>query len=181
MLVDDDSPVERTLSVGDTFFWRNEFDTTRPTLGALYGLVSVESVRRIQLAGQEREMYTLTHLQTGQNAMTPGWLPSFRELATPEEIDDALAKLAEPFSLDEAPAVTWNRRYRDLIRDMLEGTVVELALCARLLRAMEMEKELSFGERRIYALAVDVLTDEITFVTGAPREHVEAKLREAIG
>ena len=57
---------------------------------------------------------------------------------------------------------TWNRRYREYMEKIKTGSVFEVAEVYRDLLMLKLEKELSFGERKMLDTARNLLVKEIS-------------------
>ena len=60
---------------------------------------------------------------------------------------------------------TWNRRYRDYMEKIKTGSVFEIAEVLRDLYVLKVDKELSFGERKMLDTARNLLLKELTLAT----------------
>ncbi|OGQ02125.1 MAG: CarD family transcriptional regulator [Deltaproteobacteria bacterium RBG_19FT_COMBO_58_16] len=71
---------------------------------------------------------------------------------------------------------TWNRRYRDYTDKIKSGCVMEVAKVLRDLYVLKMDKELSFGERRMLDTAKNLLVKELSIAKNIKEEKVEEEL-----
>jgi CarD family transcriptional regulator len=60
---------------------------------------------------------------------------------------------------------TWNRRYREYMEKIKTGSVYEIAEVLRDLVVLKVDKELSFGERKMLDTARNLLLKELTLAT----------------
>ena len=60
---------------------------------------------------------------------------------------------------------TWNRRYREYMEKIKTGSVFEIAAVLRDLFLLKVDKELSFGERKMLDTARGLLMKELTLAT----------------
>lgn len=67
---------------------------------------------------------------------------------------------------------TWNRRYREYMEKIKTGSVYEIAEVLRDLYLLQVDKELSFGERNMLKKARDLLLRELSLAT-SPTELKE--------
>ena len=71
---------------------------------------------------------------------------------------------------------TWNRRYRDYMDKIKTGSVFEVAEVYRDLLMLKLEKDLSFGERKMLDTARTLLVKEISLAKNVEEEQVEKDL-----
>jgi CarD family transcriptional regulator len=71
---------------------------------------------------------------------------------------------------------TWNRRYRDYTDKIKSGCVMEVAKVLRDLYILKLDKDLSFGERRMLDTAKNLLVKELSIAKNIKEEKVEEEL-----
>ena len=71
---------------------------------------------------------------------------------------------------------TWNRRYREYMDKIKTGSVYEVAEVYRDLLILKVEKELSFGERKMLDTARNLLVKEISLAKRVEEEQIEKDL-----
>ena len=71
---------------------------------------------------------------------------------------------------------TWNRRYREYMEKIKTGSVFEVAEVYRDLLMLKLEKDLSFGERKMLDTARNLLVKEISLARQVQEEQVERDL-----
>jgi CarD family transcriptional regulator len=71
---------------------------------------------------------------------------------------------------------TWNRRYREYMDKIKTGSVFEVAEVYRDLLMLKLEKELSFGERKMLDTARNLLVKEISLAKKVEEEQIEKDL-----
>ena len=71
---------------------------------------------------------------------------------------------------------TWNRRYREYMDKIKTGSVFEVAEVYRDLLMLKVEKELSFGERKMLDTARNLLVKEISLAKKVEEEQIEKDL-----
>ena len=86
---------------------------------------------------------------------------SMRQVIGEEQIQ---SKIYEPLRIIDEPATdTWNRRYRTYQQKIGSGDCSEIASILRELATLRDQKELSFGERKMYDQAIELLMDEVAY------------------
>ena len=71
---------------------------------------------------------------------------------------------------------TWNRRYREYMDKIKSGSAFEVAEVYRDLLILKLEKDLSFGERKMLDTARNLLVKEISLAEEIEEEQVEKDL-----
>jgi len=71
---------------------------------------------------------------------------------------------------------TWNRRYREYMDKIKTGSVYEVAEVYRDLLILKVEKELSFGERKMLDTARNLLVKEISLAKNVEEKQIEEDL-----
>jgi CarD family transcriptional regulator len=71
---------------------------------------------------------------------------------------------------------TWNRRYREYMEKIKTGSAFEVAEVYRDLLILKLEKELSFGERKMLDTARSLLVKEISLAKKVGEDQVEKDL-----
>jgi CarD family transcriptional regulator len=71
---------------------------------------------------------------------------------------------------------TWNRRYREYMDKIKTGSLFEVAEVYRDLLMLKVEKDLSFGERKMLDTARTLLVKEISIAKNIKEEQVEKDL-----
>jgi CarD family transcriptional regulator len=71
---------------------------------------------------------------------------------------------------------TWNRRYREYMEKIKTGSVFEVAEVYRDLLILKLEKDLSFGERKMLDTARTLLVKEISLAKKVGEEQIEKDL-----
>ena len=92
-----------------------------------------------------------------------------RRLATPAQLEQALAVLSRPARVTRA---VWIRRAQEYTVKLRSGDLIALAEVVRDLHHPKGQSEASFSERELYEEAVDLITPEIAVIKGTT--HAEA-------
>jgi CarD family transcriptional regulator len=71
---------------------------------------------------------------------------------------------------------TWNRRYRDYMKKIKTGSVFEVAQVLRDLFLLKVDKELSFGERKMLDTARSLLVKELSIARRSSEESIAAEV-----
>ena len=71
---------------------------------------------------------------------------------------------------------TWNRRYREYMDKIKTGSIFEVAEVYRDLLILKIEKDLSFGERKMLDTARSLLVKEISLAKKVGEDQIEKDL-----
>lgn len=127
-----------------------------------HGVSEVESIETREISGNKISFFILKVLDTQMTVMVPVTNVEnvgIRELIDKKGIDKVLGILKErSVSVDNQ---TWNRRYREYMEKIKSGSAFEIAEVLRDLNILKRGKELSFGERKMYDTARNLLVNEI--------------------
>ena len=87
-----------------------------------------------------------------------------------KEVSEVKTFFAKAFKIDNQ---TWNRRYREYMEKIKTGSVYEIAEVLRDLFLLKVDKELSFGERKMLDTARGLLLKELALATS--KEELQAE------
>jgi CarD family transcriptional regulator len=73
---------------------------------------------------------------------------------------------------------TWNRRYREYMDKINTGSIFSIAEVLRDLQVLKMEKDLSFGERKILDTAENLLVRELAVARNVEESDVLMEIRK---
>jgi CarD family transcriptional regulator len=71
---------------------------------------------------------------------------------------------------------TWNKRYREYLEKIKTGSVFEIASVLRDLFILKVDKNLSFGERKMMDTAKNLLVKEISVASNSAETKIEQDL-----
>jgi CarD family transcriptional regulator len=147
-----------------------------------HGVSEVESVESREISGSTISFFILKVLDTQMTVMVPVTNVEnvgIRRLLDEEGVERVLDILKErSVSVDNQ---TWNRRYREYMEKIKSGSAFEIAEVLRDLNILKRGKELSFGERKMYDTARNLLVSEISISRKLDKKDVEKTLLEAMG
>jgi CarD family transcriptional regulator len=98
-----------------------------------------------------------------------------REIVREEEVPKIFKILKEKNI--EFDNQTWNRRYREYMEKIKTGSVYEVAQVLRDLFLLKLDKELSFGERKMLDTAKNLLVKEISIAKKIQEDKVEKDIQ----
>ncbi len=144
-----------------------------------HGVGEVVSVETREMMGCKQVFYSVKILETGMKIMVPknnAKSVGLRPIISKSEASRVLGILQEKnVKIDNQ---TWNRRYRDYMEKIKTGSVYEIAEVLRDLFVLKVDKELSFGERKMLDTARSLLMTELSLAT--TRKELETDEVKAI-
>ena len=142
-----------------------------------HGVGVIERIESQEISGSSQDFYVMRILENDMIIMIPT-----------QNVDSvglrgiiAKKEVAKLYSILEKRDVvidnqTWNRRYREYTDKIKTGSVYEVAEVYRDLLILKIEKELSFGERKMLDTARNLLVKEIALAKKVEEEQVEKDL-----
>ena len=97
-----------------------------------------------------------------------------RAIIKKNEVKDVLSILEERNI--EIASQTWNRRYRDYMEKIKTGSIHEVAVVLRDLFLLSVDKDLSYGERKMKDTAKRLLVKEISLAKQVDEEKISQKI-----
>ncbi len=144
-----------------------------------HGVGRVVAVEVKEIMNTHLEFYSVQILETGLKIMVPKNSVSqvgLRPIISQEEASKVIAILKiKDVKIDTQ---TWNRRYREYMEKIKTGSVYEIAEVLRDLFLLKVDKELSFGERKMLDTARGLLMKELTLAVdhGTLTQEEEVRL-----
>ncbi len=144
-----------------------------------HGVGIIKDIETKQVAGADHDFYVLEILDNEMRIMIPvasSDTVGLRGLANKDEVDDVFAILSEKDV--DLGTQTWNRRYREYMEKIKTGSVHEVAVVLRDLILLSVDKELSYGERKMMDTARGLLVKEISLSQNRAEEEVSKSIEE---
>jgi CarD family transcriptional regulator len=148
-----------------------------------HGVAQITRIIERVVAGQKTSYYELKFLNKDMTVLVPienMQVVPIRPLSSKESIHDALKVLAQParkLNVYEFTASSWNKRNKEYQVKLRAGGLRELSEIYRDLKFMEMQKDLSFGEKSLLYQTETLLAEEISFVEELDLKIALEKLR----
>ncbi len=146
-----------------------------------HGVGKIESVESKTIGGKKQDFYILRILENSMKIMIPvqnADAVGLRELLCTDDISKVYDILrSREVSVNGG---TWNRRYREYMEKIKTGSIYDLAEVLRDLTVLRMEKELSFGERKMLDTARSLLLKELSIVQEMSEAEVEQGINEIL-
>lgn len=146
-----------------------------------HGVGVIESIQEREVAGLLQRFYIMRLLDTDMIIMIPtnnALNIGLRTVIDSNSVTEVFEILKErPTRLNHQ---TWNRRYRDYMDKIKTGSLFRVAEVLRDLTLLKLEKELSFGERKMLDTAKNLLVKELSLVNNKDEDEIEALLQELL-
>jgi CarD family transcriptional regulator len=128
-----------------------------------HGVGKVTAIEVKEIFGKKHEFYTIQILENGMKIMIPKnnvESVGLRPIISRDEAARVIEILKE--TNVKIDTQTWNRRYREYMEKIKTGSVFEIAEVLRDLFLLKVDKELSFGERKMLDTARGLLLKELS-------------------
>lgn len=139
----------------------------------------IESIENREISGDEQTFFILRILDNGMTIMIPTGNVDhvgLREVVNRREVSKVYNILKERDIVVDNQ--TWNRRQREYTEKIKSGSLFEIAEVLRDLFVLKVEKDLSFGERRMMDTAHNLLIKEISVAKEVPETKVKEEVRK---
>lgn len=128
-----------------------------------HGVGIIESIETQTVAGMDHSFYVMKIIENDMKIMIPTRNSDnvgLRAIIGRDEVESVMVILRERDI--EISAQTWNRRYRDYMEKIKTGSIFEVAVVLRDLFLLSVDKDLSYGERKMMDTAKNLLVKEIS-------------------
>jgi CarD family transcriptional regulator len=142
-----------------------------------HGVGVIEAIENREVMGNKQHFYVMKILGNNAKIMIPkngAESVGLREVITEEEIPRIYEILSErDVQVDKQ---TWNKRYKEYWEKIKTGSVYEIAKVLRDLFTLKIDKDLSFGERKMMDTAKSLLIMEISIAANCEESEIERNL-----
>ncbi len=147
-----------------------------------HGVGRVLSIDTKEIMGTKHSFFTIEIIETGMKIMIPATNlqnVGLRPIISESEAQEVIRIL----KTNEAKVdnQTWNRRYREYMEKIKTGSVFEIAEVLRDLFLLKVDKELSFGERKLLDTARGLLLKELRLATKSTNFEEEKDIKDIFG
>ena len=142
-----------------------------------HGVGVIEKIESQEISDLRQDFYVMRILENNMLILIP--IHNVANVGLRKIIGQA--EVIELFSILEKTDVpvdkqTWNRRYKDYMDKIKTGSAFEVAEVYRDLLRLKLEKNLSFGERKMLDTAKNLLVTEISLAKNIGEDQVEEDL-----
>ncbi|UCB48459.1 MAG: CarD family transcriptional regulator [Deltaproteobacteria bacterium] len=153
------------------------FDVGDLAVYPAHGVGVIEKIESQEISGCRQDFYVMRILDNDMIIMIPKNNVNnvgLREIIGEGEVRKLYTILKKKDVVIDNQ--TWNRRYREYMDKIKTGSVFEVAEVYRDLLMLKVEKDLSFGERKMLDTARTLLVKEISLARNIKEEQVEKDL-----
>lgn len=144
-----------------------------------HGVGTVSGIEHKDISGFKQSFYVLKVMDSEATIMVPvdrAAVVGLRKIMKKSQVTKVYAILKDRSDTDVMDQQTWNRRYREYTDKIKTGCVMEVAKVLRDLYTLKVDKELSFGERRMFDTAKGLLVKELSIAKKVKEEKVEEEI-----
>jgi CarD family transcriptional regulator len=138
-----------------------------------HGVGLIEGIEKKSISGIEHVFYVIRILDNDMKIMVPrenAEQVGLRRIISDSEVEQVYAILKEK-DIEFTPQ-TWNRRYREYMDKIKTGSIFDLATVLRDLYILQMDKPLSFGEKKMLDTAKCLLVKELSVAKDKKEEEI---------
>ncbi len=144
-----------------------------------HGVGQICAVETKEYYGIQTTFYSIRIFETGAKIMVPkntAKAAGLRPIISSQEADQVFDILKKTdIKIDNQ---TWNRRYREYMEKIKTGSIFEIAEVLRDLFLLKVDKELSFGERKLLDQARALLIKELSLSQSSNEQVVEDEIKK---
>jgi CarD family transcriptional regulator len=144
-----------------------------------HGVGVIESIETQTVAGMDHSFYVMKIIENDMKIMIPTRSSDnvgLRAIIGQDEVESVMTILRERDI--EISAQTWNRRYRDYMEKIKTGSIFEVAVVLRDLFLLSVDKDLSYGERKMMDTAKNLLVKEISLARNMDEEKTADQIEK---
>ncbi|HSC24834.1 MAG TPA: CarD family transcriptional regulator [Candidatus Babeliales bacterium] len=150
-----------------------------------HGVAVISCIIEKKIAGRSLQFFELRFLNKDMTILVPtdnATAVGIRPLSSTEYIHDIFKLLAQPIVSKQFDTVVtnWNKRNKEYQGKLRSGNLLELCAIYRDLRHIEINKELSFGEKNLLQQTENLLIEEISIVTKIDSAEAAQQLKELV-
>lgn len=143
-----------------------------------HGVGKIEAIETKVVNGEEHDFYIVKILENNMVIMIPTWnvesvgLRNIINEDTVPKIYNTITQEPDSFFDNQ----TWNRRYKDYMEKIKTGSLYDVASVFRDLYLLKSSKDLSFGERKLFDTATNLLLTELSIVKNTTEAIIMSEL-----
>ncbi len=143
-----------------------------------HGVGKIEAIEQRVVNGETHDFYIMKIIENDMVIMIPTWnvdQVGLRDIINEKQVSEVYGVLEQNKS-KFAESQTWNRRYREYMEKIKTGSLFDVAEVFRDLSLLKINKDLSFGERKLYDTAQTLLVRELSTVLKSDETTMVEKL-----
>ena len=144
-----------------------------------HGVGVIKSIETQQVAGIDQKFYVLEIIGNSMRIMIPTSSSEnvgLRAIVNKKEATEVLNILKD--RAIEIDSQTWNRRYREYMEKIKTGSIFEVAAVLRDLFLLSVDKDLSYGERKMLDTAKGLLVTELSIAQNVEEDKISRKIEK---
>jgi CarD family transcriptional regulator len=146
-----------------------------------HGVGVVSAIEERNISGTKQKCYILKIFDKDITIMIPQ--QNVKNVGLRSVIDgkqaDEILKILKKKPSPSTPQ-SWNRRHREYMEKIKTGSLFEIAEVLRDLYFLKLEKELSFGEKKVFETAKQLLVKELSIARDEGEEKIEEELKKLL-
>jgi len=153
----------KKIKVNEVRSAKKEFSKGDLAVYPAHGVGYIESIESKEINGDTLNFYMMKIQENGMVIMIPTAnveSVGLREVIPETEVPEVYKVMQE--KAQGADNQTWNRRYREYMDKIKTGSIYDVAEVFRDLFQLKIEKDLSFGERKLLDTAQNLLVQELS-------------------
>ncbi len=147
-----------------------------------HGVGRIEAIEEKTIGGVTQLFYIMRILDNDMKIMIPqnnAENVGLRNIISDQEVEQVYTILEKKDV--EFTTQTWNRRYREYMEKIKTGSIFDLATVLRDLYILQMDKPLSFGEKKMMDTARGLLIKELSIARNKKESSIEKEIEEIFG
>lgn len=139
----------------------------------MHGAGVIEAIEEKKILGEAQKYYVLKIPVTEMKLMVPVKTAAaigVRPIISDKEVKQVYDSIKER---DDVFNSNWNKRYRDNIKKIKTGNILEVASVVKSLMHREQERTLSTSEKKMLTNAKEILISELVLVTNHSKQAIE--------
>ena len=144
-----------------------------------HGVGVIRAIETQQVAGIDQTFYVLEIIGNSMRIMIPTSSSEnvgLRSIVNKKEASEVLNILRD--RAIEIDSQTWNRRYREYMEKIKTGSIFEVAAVLRDLFLLSVDKDLSYGERKMLDTAKGLLVRELSIAQNVEEDKISRKIEK---
>lgn len=144
-----------------------------------HGVTVVEKIENKEISGSRQIFYILRLLDNDMTIMVPqdnAQIVGLRNVIPKKEVTEVYRILKRKRT--RCASQTWNRRHRQYMEKIKTGSVYEIAEVLRDLYLLKLDKDLSFGERKVLDMARSLLIKELSIAKETDEFQIEKEIEK---
>ena len=155
--------ISKTTKAKKSSTIKKEFSEGDLAVYPAHGVGCIESIESKQINGDTMNFYMMKIIENGMVIMIPTTnveSVGLRDVIPETEVPEVYKVMKKKGQ--GADNQTWNRRYREYMDKIKTGSIYDVAEVFRDLFNLRLEKDLSFGERKLLDTAQNLLVQELS-------------------